>query len=224
MLLVPRGRVQTGCRYVFYGQVVEIVRWVSLLSNFCQQCCYGEKIVMEYSIICSPLDSLKYHLSSTSHHLKAIHQDCSLLAMSGDSLMTFTSVSLLSHIHQHMQKEPLEATFCFCEGDYEDMVPYITQNLLGIVGKEVPGKVLILLNSWFVFNNCVILVIDGIVHFVLTAEKVSVKSVSHHQQRTQDPVTLIVYSQCHLIYLSHAFFIVMASPFNFLILLRSTHL
>lgn len=223
MLLVPRGRVQTGSRYAFYGQVVEIVRWVSLLSNFCQQCCYGERIVMEYSIICSPLDSLKYSFIYISSS-EAIHLDCSLLAMSGDSLMTFTSLSLLSHIDQHIQKEPLEATYCFCEGGYEDMVPYITQDLLGIVGKEVPGKVLILLNSWYVFNNCVILVIDGIVHSVLTAEKVSVKSVSQHRQRTQDPVTFIVYSQGHLTFLSHAFFIVMASSFNFLILLHSTHL
>lgn len=64
----------------------------------------------------------------------------------------------------------------------------------GIVGKEVPGKVLLLLNRWFILNNCVVLVIDGIARFVLTAENFRVKPVWNQQQRARNLVASIVYT------------------------------
>lgn len=47
----------------------------------------------------------------------------------------------------------------------------ITQGILGVIGKEVPGKDLPLLNSWLVFAlTIVILVIGGTAHLILAAE------------------------------------------------------
>lgn len=52
--------------------------------------------------ICSPLDSLKHCVPTMSGHWEATRLDSSLLATSEGSFVTFTFLSHLFHIEQHI--------------------------------------------------------------------------------------------------------------------------
>lgn len=52
--------------------------------------------------------------------------------------------------------------------------------LLRVIGMEVPG-VLLLLKSWFIF--VLVVIVDGVTHFVLIAKKLSVNPGPCHQSQ-----------------------------------------
>ena len=63
----------------------------------------------------------------------------------------------INYLNTHTETQDVfqwhtDTAYCFCCGaDHEDTVPYITQGFLAVVGREVPGEVLPLPNSWFIF-------------------------------------------------------------------------